>query len=343
MPQTVSEIAENELVARIAAILGPTRTPDVLLGLGDDSAVIRAARGAVTVSTDVLVEGHHFRTHWSTPEQIGWRAAVQNFADAAAMGARPTSIVVALVIPPSVEVAWVDGFARGIANACTRYGVAAVGGDIAAGEAIVAAVTVLGETAGAAPTTRSGARPGDVVALAGRQGWSAAGLAVLGRVLPSSSAPARPDTNALPAQVAAVVEAFRAPRPAIAAGIAAGGYARAMMDVSDGLLRDADRLAGASGVQIDFDDPLVTSPYDAGILLPVARYLGATETEALGQVREWLLTGGEDHGMLAAFDPGAVPESFRLIGRVRERSSEQTVTIAGQGWQGATGWDHFAG
>ncbi|WP_233571871.1 thiamine-phosphate kinase, partial [Cellulomonas triticagri] len=173
----VADLTEGELLARIFPLLpagGAT-----LVGPGDDAAVLDAPDGRYVVSTDVLVQDRHFRLAWSEGEDVGWRAAMQNLADAAAMGARPTALVVSLVMPGGLPVTWVEGLARGLAAACATVGAGVVGGDLSGGDAVVVAVTVHGDLAGVAPVLRSGARPGDVLALAGTVGRSAAGLALL--------------------------------------------------------------------------------------------------------------------------------------------------------------------
>ncbi|WP_309232755.1 AIR synthase related protein, partial [Actinotalea sp. JY-7885] len=173
---TVADLGEDALLAQIFPLL--PRAAGTLLGPGDDAAVVAAPDARVVVSTDVLVEGRHFRREWSSGEDVGRRAAVQNLADVAAMGARPTALVVALVVPPDVPVSWVLGLARGLAAACGPE-VGVVGGDLSGGSEVVVAVTVHGDLEGRAPVLRSGARPGDVVAHAGVRGRSAAGLALL--------------------------------------------------------------------------------------------------------------------------------------------------------------------
>jgi thiamine-monophosphate kinase len=321
----VADLGETDLLARIFPLLpagGAT-----LLGPGDDAAVLTAADGRFVVSTDVLVEDRHFRRGWSTGEDVGWRAAMQNLADVAAMGARPTGLVVALVVPGDVPVAWVEGLARGLAAACGTVGAGVVGGDLSGGDAVVVAVTVHGDLGGAAPVLRSGARPGDVVALAGTVGRSAAGLALL--------AAGRPDVD--PDAVAV----HRRPQPPLAAGPAAArGGASAMLDVSDGLLRDAGRVARASGVVLDLVDPA-----DAhGLAGDLAAVAGAAD--ALGaDPRAWVLSGGEDHGLLATFLPGPLPAGFRRIGTVRaagDGGAAGDVLVAGAApGAGSAGWDHF--
>ena len=251
-----------------------------LLGPGDDAAVVAAPDGRTVVSTDVLVEGRHFRREWSTGADVGWRAAMQNLADIAAMGARPTALVVALVCPLDLPITWLTGLADGLAAACGPE-IGVVGGDLSAGDELAVSVTVLGDLGGAAPVLRSGARPGDVVAHAGVRGRSAAGLAALdaGR------------RGSFPE----LVEAYLRPRCPLAAGPAAAlAGATAMLDVSDGLLRDAGRLARASGVTLDLDEPAVAFAADLAVLAVAARELDA-------DARTWVLAGGEDHGLLATF------------------------------------------
>ncbi|EYR61954.1 thiamine monophosphate kinase, partial [Actinotalea ferrariae CF5-4] len=174
---TVADLGEDALLARVFPLLGAGSA--TLVGPGDDAAVVAAPDGRVVVSTDLLVEGRHFRRAWSGGEEVGRRAAVQNLADVAAMGARPTALVVGLVVPPDAPVDWVLGLARGLDAVCAPLGVGVVGGDLSGGTELVVAVTVHGDLEGRAPVLRSGARPGDVVAHAGVLGRSAAGFAWL--------------------------------------------------------------------------------------------------------------------------------------------------------------------
>ena len=275
----------------------------------------------MVVSTDVLVEGRHFRREWSTGADVGWRAAMQNLADIAAMGARPTALVVALVCPLDLPISWLIGLADGLAAACGPE-IGVVGGDLSAGDELAVSVTVLGDLAGAAPVLRSGARPGDVVAHAGVRGRSAAGLAAL--------------VAGLAASLGDVVEGYLRPVCPLAAGPAAAlAGATAMLDVSDGLLRDAGRLARASGVTLDLDEPAQSFAADLDALAAAERALGL-------DARAWVLSGGEDHGLLATFPPSvALPASFRPIGRVLPGTDGRRVLVGGQAPQGIVGWDHF--
>lgn len=315
--ERVGDLDETQLIARFAPLLPFGKS--TLIGPGDDAAVLEAPDARVVVTTDLLVQGHHFRLDWGTAADLGHRAAAQNLADVAAMGAVPTGLVVGLVLPPHTEVDWVLGLARGLAAGCgPRVGV--VGGDLSAGERLLVAVTAFGDLGGREPVLRSGARVGDVVAHSGRIGWGAAGLAAL---------------EADRAQeLGDVVEAFLRPQPPLADGpAAADAGATSLLDVSDGLLRDAGRVAAASGVAIDLDPAVLVDE----VVRAAAEVL---EIDPL----ELALTGGEDHGLLATFPAGApLPGGFRAIGRVVPAAADG-VTLAGRPPHvSGIGWDHFAG
>jgi thiamine-monophosphate kinase len=334
-PLLVRDVPEEALLARIFPLL--PAAPTTIVGPGDDCAVVAAPDGRYVVSTDVLVEDRHFRRRWSTGYDVGWRAAVQNLADVVSMGARPAALVVSLVMPGDLPVEWVTGLARGLAAACTPVGAAVVGGDLSGGEQVVVAVTVHGDLEGREPVLRSGARPGDVVAVAGTLGRSAAGLALL----------------ELGAPDLALSAAYLRPDPPLAAGpAAADAGATAMMDVSDGLLRDAGRIARASEVRID----LTSGSFDADRhgLADAARVVaaegrGAAEEQGNGTtgardvVDDWVLAGGEDHALLATFPPGrALPPPFRAVGTVTAADGSPGVSVDGTApHRRATGWDHF--
>jgi thiamine-monophosphate kinase len=213
-----------------------------------------------------------------------------------------------------------------------------VGGDLSAGSELVITGTALGTLATGRAVTRSGARPGDVVALAGRTGRSGAGWALLRRGLgPPSPAGARLNAElsaAAAAVVAALIGEHRRPSPPYEAGVAAAeAGATAMIDTSDGLLRDAARIARAAGVLINLDREALRPDSD---LLLAAAVLG--EPDPLG----WILSGGEDHALLATFPPGAaIPPPFRRIGTVREEGSHP-VLLAGAAPPVDAGWRHFA-
>ncbi|MCT2584790.1 thiamine-phosphate kinase [Actinophytocola gossypii] len=311
--ETVADIGEFGLIGRVTA--GRRQPATTLLGPGDDAAVVAAADGRVVASTDVLVEGVHFRMDWSTPEHVGRKAIAVNMADVAAMGAVPTALLVGLACPKSTDAGVAEALAAGMWQEAARAGAGLVGGDVVAADQIVISVTALGDLEGRAPVTRGGAMPGDVVAVCGRLGWSAAGLAVLGRGFRS------PVT---------VVGAYRAPEPPYPAGPqAALAGATAMIDVSDGLLADLAHIAEESSVAIDVRTSLVQVHQR---LVEVASALGA-------DARHWVLTGGEDHALAATFpDPREVPDGWVTIGTVGRGGG---VTVDGLPYEKPPGWQHW--
>ncbi|HLS13252.1 MAG TPA: thiamine-phosphate kinase [Beutenbergiaceae bacterium] len=316
----VAAVSEDELLAIIIPRL--SQGPAVELGPGDDAAVLSAPDGRLVVSTDVLVQDRHFDLRWGTSADLGYRSAMQNLADIAAMGARPTAVVVALVLPGHLEVDWVAGLAEGFAQACGPHRVGVVGGDLAAGEQVVVAVTAHGTLDGGRAVLRDGARPGDVLAVSGVLGRARAGLSLL---------------QADPGAGGELVRAFLRPEPPLAAGPAARhAGATALLDVSDGLVRDAGRIATASGVSISVDTGRLQA--DLTAVEPAAEAGGS-------QALEWVLSGGEDHALLATFAPEAgLPAGFRVIGAVQEPTgSGPGVLVDGYRPAGRTGWDHFAG
>lgn len=308
----VGDIAERDLLARILQVLAGSS--QALVGPGDDAAVLAAPGGRVVVSTDTLVHGPDFRLAWSSGFDLGFKAAAVNLADIAAMGARPTALVVALAVPARTPVALVTELARGLRTACERLtiGCAVEGGDLTVSDTLTIAVTALGVLDGA-PVLRSGARIGDTVAVAGELGAAARGLAVLfDRFRTEAGDPVPVDLDALNPAERADLDAQLRPEPPIALGpVAAASGATAMMDVSDGLLLDATRLADASHVTIALQ--------------------GVADGPAL--------RGGEDHALLATFDPATpLPDGFRAIGRVVSRV-DAAVTLDGIAVSGPGGWD----
>lgn len=310
---TVADMGEFGLIARVVARL---RMPEgCLLGPGDDAAVLAAPDARVVASTDVLVEGRHFRRDWCSAADVGHRAAAANLADIAAMGATATALLVALCLPPDVDPGWVDELADGLAAEAGTVGAGVVGGDMSASPTLTLAVTALGSLAGREPVRRSGARPGDVVAMAGRIGFAAAGYTVLSRGFRSPKL---------------LVEAYRRPVVPYPAGPAAAELgATSMIDVSDGLVSDLGHVAAASQVGIDLDPGAFDVP---GPMRDTATALGVDPYT-------WILGGGEDHALVATFPPAVVlPEEWRVIGAV---AGGRGVTVAGEPYRGRAGWDHF--
>lgn len=318
---TLGEAGEFAVIDAITSDLPLPAGTEV--GPGDDAAVVLAPDGRVVVSTDMLVDGVHFRSDWASGEQIGRRAALAAMADICAMGAVPTALVIALGAPADTATSTIAGLGAGLSAAAATLGAGLVGGDVTRADRLTVSVTVLGDLRGAAPVLRSGAQIGDVVALAGRIGWAAAGLAVLTRGFRSP---------------AVVVGAYKVPEPPLSAGpIAAAAGASAMLDVSDGLLADLGHIAAASGVRIDVDTAALPVP---GRLAEVASALGKDPMA-------WLLTGGDDHPLVATFPAGTdLPAPWQPIGRVVggpavPADEAPPVTVDGQAYEGEAGWEHF--
>jgi thiamine-monophosphate kinase len=316
---TVADFGEFGLISAIKAVLPPD--PAGVIGVGDDGAVLPAPDGRVVASTDLLIEGRHFRLDWSAATDIGVKAAAQNLADIAAMGADPTALLFGLAIPGTLATAWVLDVTRGMVAECQRAGAFIAGGDVSSSEQIMLAITALGNLGGRDPVTRSGARPGHVIALSGPVGQSAAGLAVL----QASGAADSEDPDMQP-----MVAAHRRPRPDYRAGPAAAvAGATAMIDISDGLVADLGHIADASDVRLDIAARLLPG---TGPLMAVAARLGS-------DWRTWALQGGEDHALAATFgDESKVPEGWTVIGDVHPGTG---VLVDSKEWRGGTGWDHF--
>lgn len=309
---TLADVGEFGLISELVKVFDGDE--HVLVGPGDDAAVLRIKHGHVVVSTDLMVEGRHFRRDWADASDVGHRAAAQNLSDVNAMGGTARHLTIGLAAPADLPVAWALDFARGFAEECASVGATVVGGDITRSDQLVIAVTVLGQCT-QAPVLRSGARPGDVLALTGRQGWAAGGLAVLGRGFRSPRV---------------LVEAYRRPEPPYGAGrIAAEAGATSLIDISDGLVAEAGHLAEASGVAIDVrsDAFVIPEPLQA-----VGAALGADPLQ-------FILGGGDDHALLATFpDAASVPPGWQLVGEVREGEG---VTVDGAPFEGPAGWTHF--
>lgn len=302
---------EMDALARLAARLPPP--PPGETWIGDDTAVLAGDPGPLLFATDLVAEGVHFDRRWSSPADVGWKLLAANVSDIAAMGGRPLRCVVAVAGGLGSEL---DALYDGLVAAADAFGCPIVGGDLSApatGGGLCASLAVLGTTAGRPPVTRAGGRPGDTLVLTGPLGAAAAGLRLL-RADPRATGP--------------LVDAHRRPVPRLAAGtLAAGVGAHAMIDVSDGLGIDCDRLARASGVGVVLDE------------LPVAA--GARTEEALG--------GGEDYELLIAVaDADALERAFVAGGlapgvRIGRLVAEPEVRRLAGGPLLAAGYRHTAG
>ncbi|MGH3234983.1 MAG: thiamine-phosphate kinase, partial [Streptosporangiaceae bacterium] len=166
--ETLAGLGEFGLITALSAWLPPG--PRTLVGIGDDAAVLAVPDGRVVATTDFLLEGRHFRRDWSGAADVGHKAAARSLADLAAMGAEPSALLVALAAPADLPVSWARELAEGLAAECARAGASVIGGDTARAASVILAVTGLGDLAGRDPVRRSGAAPGDLVAVAGPLG-----------------------------------------------------------------------------------------------------------------------------------------------------------------------------
>ena len=320
----LSELGEFGLIARLTGDLEVG--PGVEVGVGDDAAILATTPGhKLVVTTDVIVEGLDFTAELSEPEDWGWKAVAVNLSDLAAMAAEARWAVLALTVPEQTPVDRLDRVYAGIAEACRTYGVSLVGGDVSAGPVLSLAVTALGEVE--RPVLRSGARPGDRLAVTGPLGAAAAGLALLR----SGDPAARELLRRFPALAAA----HRRPQPALTMGVAlARAGATAMIDVSDGLAGDALHLAEASGVGVEVHDatvPLAPGVTEAAALLgldPLALALG----------------GGEDFVLAAALPRAADLGGVLDCGRFTpDPATRIRVSSAGPAPLAGLAYDHFRG
>jgi thiamine-monophosphate kinase len=308
---------EAELIARIRGILGGTAAaPGVLVGIGDDAAVLDRVDGKIVVTVDEQVEGTHFRRDLCSLEDVGFRATMAAASDLAAMGATPLAAVCAWVLPHGVTEDEVVAVARGQRAALDELaaGATIVGGNLARGPSLALTTTWIG--ACDRPVRRDGARPGDGLWVAGDLGLAAAGFAALA----AGTAGAPP----------AALEAWRRPRARIADGLRMAGVAHACIDVSDGLATDAGHLAEASGLRAVLDE-VALRKYMHSAIIEVARALGRDPLDlALG--------GGEDYALVCASDVAI--DGFTRIGAL-EAGEGVVLRGAGGDRPARGGFDHF--
>jgi thiamine-monophosphate kinase len=242
------------------------------LGIGDDAAVLApdSRRESLVLTTDMLVEGVHFRKGDLTPAQLALKSLAVNLSDLAAMGARPLFYTLALALPADYMGLCLEEFYDGLEQGNRRWGVELAGGDLSAGSILTISITAVGEAA--RPVLRSGSRVGDLLAVCGRLGWSKLGLHDL--LNGQRKGP--------------FAEAHISVEPLLAQGQTLGPLASAMMDLSDGLLKDLGRLCSASGLDAEIDAAAL--PLDR-VLSDRCRTLGWSPLETV-------LVGGEDYALL---------------------------------------------
>ena len=314
---TLREVGESGVIQEIIAA-----APSSLNG--DDAAVLlpMAPNSRTVATTDMLVEGRHFRLDWSSPYQVGLKAITQNYADIEAMGARPIGALMALGAPLDTPVSVAREIAEGIAQRTGEYNTELVGGDVTQAEKITVSVTAIGALGGdRQPLALSAARAGQKVVAHGKIGWSAAGWALLERF----------GTQLPDPQLQPLVDFHCAPEIEPGRGVIARATgATAMTDNSDGLVHDLTTIAKRSAVKINiFSEAIAPDELlqRAGDLLDHDPW-------------DWVLAGGEDHTLLGTTMKDA-PSGFRLIGDVHKSNGTDHLTIDGTPARYNTGWESF--
>jgi thiamine-monophosphate kinase len=316
---------EFALIQRLGRII-PCRREDVLVGIGDDAAVLKINDKDgryVLVTTDTVVENDHFNPSWSRPEQIGIKAAESNISDIAAMGGRPTYMFISLVLPPDTAVEWTEDLYKGIAQSCERHRVAVVGGDTTHGAVKVISITLMGEVTPENLCLRSHAKPGDMIAVTGSLGASAAGLNLVLQNLPATPY---------------LLERHLAPRCRLGAAQKLAPVVNAMIDISDGLASEVNHICTRSNVGASVAAKDVPLHPD---VIAAAYRLGMSPLE-------FALNGGEDFELLFTvarenlnrLDQTGV--NYYVVGNITDRPRERVLVTASEGrvpLQG--GYDHF--
>jgi thiamine-monophosphate kinase len=301
--------SEGEIIAALSAIFSKS-SPDLIVGIGDDGAVAAISNKKIVMSTDMAVEGVHFKREWSTLKEIGAKVTAANLADIYAMGGVPKYLLVSAGLPSGFSIAEVSELAQGIKSEAELVNCAVVGGDISKANELVISISAFGEVAN--PVTRSGAKVGDKVFISNLPGFSAAGLAQLKIGVRESKYLSLHKKPVVPYAVAAKF-----------AGI------NAMTDVSDGLLSECGHIATASKVGILLDGELISK-------IPGFTELQKVAAEMNIDVWDWVLTGGEDHAFVGTNNE--LPDGAYEIGEVISGSG---VKVNGASEINDLGWRHF--
>jgi thiamine-monophosphate kinase len=306
-------LRERELVSSIRKEFS-AKGRELVLGIGDDAAVVRGAKGLCLLTTDLLIEDVHFITSLHPPHYLGRKSLNVNLSDIAAMGGKPKFALLGLALRKGLERAWVRSFFGGLKDAAGEAGIALIGGDISAAGRIVVSVTIIGEAA--SPVRRSGARPGDLIFVSGFLGDAAAGLRLLRRGYRLGK-DRRADS---------LLRGFLDPVPRIALGRALSRLkaASSMIDTSDGLSVDLLHLCEESGAGAEINLGM----------LPLSPAIRAFEKEP----ERLALHGGEDYQLLFTSSPGRLAAicglqkkfSLHRIGRISRRKGIFTIDQKGR-------------
>ena len=303
--------SEREVIVNLAEIFAEGNS-DVVVGIGDDGAVVARPENSVVITTDMAVEGVHFKSSWSNPIQIGRKCAAANLADVIAMGGQPKYLVVALAATGNESLEFILDIARGIAEEARLLDAQVIGGDLSRAEQLVVSITAIGECK--EPTTRSGAQVGDDVYLSNLTGWSAAGLELLTKSI---------DDDELDKFA---ISEHKAPSVDYENGSKLAKVASSLCDVSDSVMIQGEQISEASGVCLELDGELISAHQDFPELKALADKLSKN-------VWQFILGGGEDHAFLAT---GKNLPNFK-IGTVIEGNGIKLKKIPAI----ENGWEHF--
>ena len=305
-------LSEEQVIAVLADVFS-SQDPRVILGIGDDAALVHGSQQQI-LTTDIAVEGIHFRTDWSSAYEIGRRIAAANIADVLSMNGHCDYLLVAATLTGNESIDWIRDLAQGIQDQASEAGAVVVGGDLARSQILSIAITAVGHTD--SPIRRSGAAVGDSIYLSSLTGWSAAGLEILSRGLSTSGALA-----------ARALNEYRAPTLDMKVDFSA---ATSMSDVSDAILIQGAQMANASQVKFEIKVEDIEA-------LPECAELSALASEIGGNVLDWILQGGEDHALLAT---GVNLPGVR-IGVVVEGSGISVLRGGQEIKMAPVAWSHF--
>lgn len=317
-------VREEEVLKRVRAIFDTSNTSasaaaNIVIGNGDDGAVVKINEGLTILSTDMAVENIHFRRAWSTSQEIGRKITAANLADICAMGGWPEYLLVAVAFPKDY-LDELEDLARGIAEEATKVGASVIGGDLSQGSELVISITAVGRTLRA--ITRSGAKVGDVVMISHLPGWSKAGLEILSGDL----------THGSESSQRALMQ-HRSPQIDYSKYRKVYAVLNSATDVSDGLLIDSGHIAGASGVALHLQSTLIEKAEGFAALQQLALEFGTGESSGI----DFVLSGGEDHVLLVTTSTPEKCEGFIEIGRVEQGEG---VLLDGKTVSGEAGYQH---
>ncbi len=336
----LKETGEFGLIGLISRLL-PASPPDVVVGIGDDVAVLKTSGPDYLLATcDAQVEGVHFSRGAISPYQLGRRAVAINVSDIAAMGGNPLWALVSLAIPETTEIGYIEELYRGMREQAGLAGAAIVGGNLSrVPSGFIIDITLLGQTAPERLVLRSGAKPGDAVLVTGFPGESRAGLELV----------RRPDLDVSDRSRASALERHLTPQPRLKEGqvLARSGLVHAMVDVSDGVLADLGHICESSRVG---------AVLEVG-KLPLSSAAAEISATCGDELSGWVLSGGEDYELLFSAEPAAVPRIQQLLADETGLRCSRIGTITGEAGsvrlvrpdgtevvmaKDRRGWDHFA-